>query len=472
MTIRSGGGPRDTRQAHPQEQPQAHPAARGTYDEGWEPDYGSGADGSRKTRNGRGNGYGNGNGTRNGRDYRTGRGTGGIVRFLAFALVLAAIVLVALVTVLRPVVKGAVVGWADDNPGALGIGFVADMVREDLGAKLTNPASTDTAQVPFQIGSGETATTIAQKLESQGFLTDRRAFLLIAVEKGLTDKLKTGEFILRKSMTPDQLVTALLNPPKDPYIDIALRTGLRLEQITAKLETIPGLEMNPADFYQLAKHPTPELLADYPWLDLPAGASLEGYLWPATYRVLPDTSPEELIRLMLDKFKVAVGDRMSVPESRGLTWRQVLTLASLVERETTLDSEKPLIAGVFQNRLDPKLFPNGHLGSDVTVFYVNDTLQLENMPVADWKTYTFWAALKDQLPANLPDDLAGYNTYTSTGLMPGPIATPTLSSIDAALNPDTKDHYLYFLAKKDGSGETVFAKTHAEHEQNIQKYGQ
>ena len=175
---------------------------------------------------------------------------------------------------------------------------------------------------------------------------------------------------------------------------------------------------------------------------------------------------------MLDKFKVAIGDRMNVPESRGMTWRQVLTLASLVEREATLDSEKPLIAGVFQNRLDPKLFPNGHLGSDVTVFYVNDTLQLANMPVEQWKEYVFWTTLKDNLPADLPPDLAGYNTYTSTGLMPGPIATPTLASIDAALNPDTKDHYLYFLAKKDGSGGTAFAKTHAEHEQNIVKYGQ
>ena len=460
MTIRSGGGPRDTRQAHPLDP--------GTYDDAWQPD-------DRTDGSGSGNGYGNGrsNGYGNGRSRRgSGGGHHGILRFLVFALVLAAIVLVSLVTVLRPVVQGAVVDWASDNPGALGISFVADMVRADLGPKLTDPASTDTEQVNFTIGSGETATTIAQRLETEGFLADRRSFVLLAVQRDLASQLRSGTFILRKSMTPDQLVTALLKPGTTPYIDIALRTGLRLEQITAKLETIPGLEMNPADFLELARHPTAELLADYPWLDLPEGASLEGYLWPATYRVLPDTTPEELVRLMLDKFKVAIGDRMNVPESRGMTWRQVLTLASLVEREATLDSEKPLIAGVFQNRLDPKLFPNGHLGSDVTVFYVNDTLQLANLPVEQWKEYVFWTTLKDNLPADLPTDLAGYNTYTSTGLMPGPIATPTLASIDAALNPDTKDHFLYFLAKKDGSGGTVFAKTHAEHEQNIAKYGQ
>ena len=116
------------------------------------------------------------------------------------------------------------------------------------------------------------------------------AFIFLAVERKLTSELKTGDFILRKSMTPDQLVTALLDPHAIQHIEIALRTGLRLEQITAKLETIDGLTMNPEDFYNLAKHPTPELLKAYDWLDLPAGASLEGYLWPATYEVLPDSS--------------------------------------------------------------------------------------------------------------------------------------------------------------------------------------
>ena len=163
--------------------------------------------------------------------------------------------------------------------------------------------------------------------------------MLIAVEEGLTDQLKSGDFILRKSMTPDQLVTALLNPPANPYIDIDLRTGLRLEQVTAKLQTVKGLTMDPRDFYELTKHPTPELLADYPWIEIPDGASLEGYLWPATYRVLPDTSAEELVRFMLDRFHDAIGDRMNVPEERGLSWYEVLTLASLVEKEAILEDE-------------------------------------------------------------------------------------------------------------------------------------
>ena len=131
-----------------------------------------------------------------------------------------------------------------------------------------------------------------------------------------------------------------------------------------------------------------------------------------------------------------------------------------------------MIAGVFQNRLDPKLFPNGHLGSDPTVFYVNDTLQLAEARIADWKTWSFWSALKaTSCPADLPDDLAGYNTYTHTGLIPGPIATPT-HRLDRrrARTRTLKDHYLYFLAKNDGSGDIVYAKNLKDHEANMKKY--
>ena len=109
--------------------------------------------------------------------------------------------------------------------------------------------------------------------------------------------------------------------------------------------------------------------------------------------------------------------------------------------------------------------------ADPTVFYVNDSLQLAKLSFDQWQSYLFWAPLAKgtTLPADLPADLAGYNTYVSKGLMPGPICTPSVASIKAALNPDTADHYLYFVATKDGS--SVFAKTYAEHLQNIAKYG-
>jgi cell division protein YceG involved in septum cleavage len=316
------------------------------HEEPWQPDYRSRDSYGRGSGNGNG-GYGSGDGYG-----RRGGGLGGILRFLVFAVVLGAIVLAVLFTVLRPVVRDAVIGWAGDSPGALDVPFVADLVREDVGEALTKPASTDTEQVAFTIGAGESASSIAERLEEEGFLLDRRAFVMIAVERELTDRLKTGEFILRRSMTPDELVSALLDPPVIAQIDIDFRTGLRLEQMTAKLQTIDGLTMDPRDFYELAKHPTAELLAEYDWLDLPDGASLEGYLWPATYRVLPDTTGEELVRLMLERFDTAIGGRLTVPAERGLDFHQVLALASLVEREAILDEERAQIAGVYQYRLE------------------------------------------------------------------------------------------------------------------------
>lgn len=451
MTLRSGGRPRDARQAHPiAEQP---------HDEPWEPDY----------RRSNGGGYGNGSGY--GRRGRRGSGLGGALRFLLFALILAAIVLAALLTILRPLVRGAVIDWASDSPGALGVPFVADLVREDLGDNLTTPASTDSEQAQFVIGSGESASTIAERLEEEGFLADRRAFVLLAVERDLTARLKTGEFILRRSMTPDELVTALLDPPAVAQVDIDLRTGLRLEQVTAKLQTLDGLTMDPREFYELAKHPTTELLADYPWLELPDGASLEGYLWPANYRVLPDTTGEELVRLMLDRFHAAIEGRMDVPAARGMTFYEILTLASLVDREAILDEERPLIAGVYQNRLDGKL---GHrlLQADPTVIYAADTLELDELDFARWKDYAFWGlpetALKDVV---LTPELQGYQTYQEEGPIPGPICTPTLASIDAALAPDTEEGYVFFLAKRDGSNGHAFAKNQREHDENRVKYG-
>ncbi|HEV7810562.1 MAG TPA: endolytic transglycosylase MltG, partial [Candidatus Limnocylindrales bacterium] len=335
MTIRSGGRARGSSQAHP--------ADRGTYDEAWQPEYTPDAHGGgpwSRDRSGRGAGGGS-NGWQSGRRRR--RGIPGIIKFLLFALVLAAAVLLTLVTVLRPLVRDAVIGWATDNPAALGMPFIADLVREDLGPRLTNPASTDTTQVAFTINDGETASSIATRLQEDGFLADQRAFVFIATQRNLTGQLQTGSFILRKSMTPDQLVTALLAPEQIPYVEIGLRTGLRLEQITAKLETIAGLQMDPAEFYQLAKHPPASLVADYPWLKgvLPAGASLEGFLWPATYRVLPDTTAEELVRDMLDNFHQAIGARVTVPAGRGMSFYEVLSLASIVEREAVHDVDRP-----------------------------------------------------------------------------------------------------------------------------------
>ena len=131
--------------------------------------------------------------------------------------------------------------------------------------------------------------------------------------------------------------------------------------------------------------------------------------------------------MMLTAFYDRVGeDRLKVAASRGLDFHEILTMASIVEREAVLDDERPLIAGVYQNRLSPKKWPTRLLQSDPTIFYVHDTLKLADMKIPDWTKYVFWDSLPDgyRLPKPLPDAIAGYNTYTSRGLPPGPDRQP------------------------------------------------
>jgi UPF0755 protein len=394
-----------------------------------------------------------------------------------FLLLGAGLVLAVLLTLGRPIVRGVVVGMAGQNPGALGIGFVADMVREDLGSALVDPAGPSTSDVPFTVEPGDTTVTIAARLAAAGVLRDSRAFVLVSLDRHVSTSYQAGSYVVRQSMTPDQLATALLTPPPpDPHVVLSIRTGLRLEQVAALIQAKPAdhgiaaLTMSAAAFLQLVRSPPPSLLKDYPWLQIPKGGSLEGYLAAGDYRLLPDASPEDLVRMMLDEFAATVGpQRMQVAAARGLTWTQVLTMASIVEQEARLDSERARIAGVLQNRLNPRTEAAGFLGSDPTVFYVNDTLQLAKLPLAKWVGYVFWAPLQGALPASIPAAVGAYDTYTTKGLPPGPICTPTAVSIDAALRPDTRGGYLFFLAKKDGT--TVFAKTYAEHLANIAKYG-
>ena len=397
---------------------------------------------------------------------------GGLVRFLLFAGILAAIVLVALATIGRPLVAGAVVGWAYDNPSALKLPFVADLVREDLGTALTQAPGTDPTGIEFTVQPGDTPATLLPRLQAAGLIASARAFTFTAIERGLASQLTAGTFLVRRNMTPDELVTALITA-RVVTITVTFREGLRLEQITAKLETVQGTGVDPKTFYDLVTKPPASLVAEYPWLQavLPKGASLEGFLYPATYTLKPSSTAEDLVNMMLTAFHDRVGDQLLSAKANGRTFYQNLVLASIVEQEAQVDAERPLIAGVYANRLNPKLWPTGRLESDPTVFYVNDSLELAALPFEQWQKFSFWGVLKQQLPATLPEALAGYNTYTRAGLPPGPICSPAVLSIEAALSPDTKTGYLYFLAKKDGSGTSAFARTFAEHQANIAKYG-
>ena len=408
----------------------------------------------------------------------------GFVRFIVFAGALSALVLLVLFTALRPIVRAGIVGWAWSNQSSIvHFPFVADFVREDLGSQLTAPAGGSNTEAVFTVNAGDTINTLAPELLQQGFITSEHAFLYWALVDGLNTQLKSGDFVVRGNMTPEEVVGALIRDPVQvTTVKVTFKEGLRIEQQTALLETITS-GVDPQAYYQLAKNPPAELLADYPWLKaagLPDGASLEGFLYPATYELITSTSggpykitdAEALIRMELDQFYAVIGpDRMNVPHARGLNFYQIVTLASIVEHETAQPDEKALVAGVYQNRLNRL---NGFvplLGSEPTVIYAVDTDALAKIPIGDWKTYFFWASIKTTI-ANLQVSAAmqPYQTYQVTGLIPGPISTPTAADIDAALNPNTKAGYLYFLALPNSGGKNIFAKTLAEQSANIRKY--
>ena len=414
------------------------------------------------------------------RDDKRGFRVPGFLKFLLFTGVLAALVLAVLLTTLRPLVRAGIVGWAWSNPNLITrLPFVSDFVEEDLGTALTAPASSDATEAVFTVNSGDTIFDLAPRLREQAFITSERAFLYVALRMNLNGDLSSGDFLLRHNMTPAQVADGLIkNRIVVTTLDITFREGLRIEQMTALLQTKDTF-IDPEEFYNLAKHPPAELLADYEWLELPEGASLEGFLYPDTYEVVTSTSggaievtdAEALIRLLLDRFYAVVGEeRMNVPAERKMTFYQIVTLASIVEHEAVLDEERAKIAGVYQNRLNGLHGVAKILNADPTVTYATDTMALGDYS-DDWQSYFFWKVPSGPLADVVVDAaLRGYQTYQRAGLIPGPISTPSLASIDAALHPDQKDGYLYFVAIPDTKTH-AFAKTLAQHNANLRKYG-
>jgi len=485
MTIRRGQGPRGGDARDPMARPgDDHPRGREIQDA--PPTYrganpmGGRSGGYRSSYEGGDYGVGYRSRARRDNRYDDRRGGGlGLLRFFVFLVVLAALVLAVLATIARPLLAAVVVPVAENNNALLSIGFVNDLVREDIGDALTAPANRTREDVTFTVERGDTPISIAPRLLEADVIASERAFLFLAREERLAEKLRAGRFALTTDMTPGQVITGLLeNEIVIVTMPIRFREGLRLEQMTALLQTIDGLPFEARDFYDLVTEPPSSIRSAYPWLEqLPDGASLEGYLYPATYTIRVDdeapTSAEDLVRMLLDEFEEQVGpERMQVPEERGLTWTQVLTLASIVEREAVLDEERPVIAGVYQNRIDRVAgVRHGLLQADPTVYYALDTAALRELEFEQWQEYAFWTPKGEALAeVPLPDDVEAYNTYRVRGLPPGPIASPTVSSIEAALAP-AKTAFKFFLAIPDGSGAHAFAKTQAEHDANRAKYG-
>ncbi len=302
----------------------------------------------------------------------------------------------------------------------------------------------------FTVERGESAATIGQHLENVSLIRSALLFRALTAYYGASTSLEAGQYELSPSMTITQIISRL-HRGLVRQVTVPIPEGWRAEQIADALAEAGAFSRE--DFMKAYREGT----FDYEFLnERPRGATLEGYLFPATYELGPDASPEGVIRRMLQAFDEWVTPAMrQQATARGLTLHQVITLASIVEREAVLPEEQAIIASVFLNRRERGM----PIAADPTVQYA---LAEDPQNVA---RYGYW---KKELTL---EDLAvdsPYNTYRNPGLPPGPISNPGLAAIEAALNPEATE-YLYFVARGDGSH--VFSKTFEKHLQNVARYG-
>lgn len=390
-------------------------------------------------------------------------------RALVLLIVVGGLVLAGFLSFLGPALGRVAFDVASSNPEALRLPFVADVVRDRLGDRLTRPAGDDPLPLRFTIAPGASAREIGRALAEQGLVADELVFHYLVVTRGVGGTLEAGTYRLDRTMTPEQILAALMSgPQRDRTIAVQLREGLRIEQITAYLQTLP-LETDAEQFYRLATRPPADLRAEYAFLkSLPRGRSLEGYLGAGTFNVLPTISARDLLRALLDRWEETVGrEALARARAERRDFYEVLVLASIVEREVAVEKERRLVAGVYENRLSRGM----GLFADPTVFYAYDTIQLRQLEIHEWPRYAFWTPSGLRLADHvLTRDLQGFQTYQRRGLPPWPICSPSLASIEAALDPDTESGYLYFVSKNDASHSHAFARTLEEHQANVRRY--
>lgn len=378
-----------------------------------------------------------------------------LLKFI-FALIAIAVVIGAFVLIFNALAPRSDGGLLVVSKGFPTPASVADiplgLYLQQHQAELNTPASDDPTPVLFTILPGELPADVSIQLQNQGIIRDADLFLKLIKYEHIDTKIQAGEYVLRRSMKMDEIIEALQHG-RARAVAVIVRPGWRAEEIAEYLVSLGLVNFNKDKFLQSVKNGS----FDYAFLrDRPRGAlpTNEGFLFPETYNVPLDIPNDTLITLMLDTFNQRVTDKMrQQAASAKLTMFEVVTLASVVEREAAVPSERPVIASVYLNRLKKKLL----LQADPTVQYA---MGYQAASKQWWKTPIM---LEEYQHVDSP-----YNTYLHPGLPPGPICNPSLASITAVLEP-AQTEYLYFVGKGDGSH--VFAKTYEEHQQNLQKYG-
>lgn len=320
--------------------------------------------------------------------------------------------------------------------------------------------------VTVQIPEGANLQQIGDTLENSGLVKHGFIFSLYAKYKDYSD-LKSGYYNLQKSMSTDDIIKELQKggtpqPQEVALANLTIPEGYTLDQIAQTVGQLQGDFKEPltADAF-LAKVQDEtfisQLVAKYPTLleSLPTKESgvryrLEGYLFPATYAIKESTTIESLIDEMVAAMDKNLSAHYTAIKEKNLTVNELLTIASLVEKEGLKTDDRKLIAGVFYNRLNLGM----PLQSNIAILYAEGKLG-QNISLADD------AAIDTTI--NSP-----YNVYTNLGLMPGPVDSPSLDAIEASIN-QTKSDNLYFVANVQ-DGKVYFATTREEHDRNVAEH--
>ena len=318
----------------------------------------------------------------------------------------------------------------------VGVTFLAGLLFfTGLAFYLLEPAKEGAPAQVFVVEEGMTLGQVAAALETKGLIGSRRLLLLWARPMEYGRHLKSGEYLLSASMPPLRILETLSSGKVMTHA-VTIPEGFSREQIGLLLEG-RGL-VDRVAFMALSGDA--ETARAYGI----SGPGLEGYLFPDTYYLSRGMTPRAIIDVMVKRFFSVMAPFMEAVHQSGMSLEDVVTLASIVEKETGVPEERPLIAGVFLNRL--KI--NMRLESDPTVIY--------GINLFDGNLK------KEDLRAPTP-----YNTYLITGLPPGPISSPGLEAIKAVLFP-VRTEYLYFVSKNDGSHH--FSKTLQEHQEAVRRY--
>ena len=341
--------------------------------------------------------------------------------------------------------------------GFFGYGYVQESLKP------VDASSKD--YVTVQIPEGSNIQEIGSTLEKSGLVKHGLIFSFYAKYKGAD--LKSGYYNLKKSMSTDELIQELQKggtpEPQEPALaSLTIPEGYTLEQIAQTVGQLQGEFKEPltADaFLAKAQDETfisqvvakyPNLLGSLPTKDSGVRYRLEGYLFPATYTIKESTTVESLIDEMLAAMDKAMSPYYATIKEKNLTVNELLSIASLVEKEGAKTEDRKKIAGVFYNRLNLGM----PLQSNIAILYAQGKLGQK-------------ISLADDAGIDTTID-SPYNVYTHLGLMPGPVDSPSLDAIEASVN-QTKSDYLYFVANVE-DGKVYFATTKEEHDQNVAEH--